>query len=82
MEHRWNDTDRAKTEVLGGETCPIATLSTTNSEPRPLRVKSQVIIHDVTLSPYLTENIVCLRDKKPSANAVRGSKSLLIVRNT
>jgi hypothetical protein len=30
MEHRWNETDRGKTEVLGKKTCPSATLSTTN----------------------------------------------------
>jgi hypothetical protein len=30
IEHRWNETDRGKTEVFGGKTCPSATLSTTN----------------------------------------------------
>jgi hypothetical protein len=30
MEHPWNKIDRGKTEVLGGKTCPSATLSTTN----------------------------------------------------
>jgi hypothetical protein len=30
MEHRWNEIDKGKTEVLGGKTCPSATLSTTN----------------------------------------------------
>lgn len=79
MEHRWKDSGRGKTEVLGEK--PIR-LSTINSEPWPLRVKTQVNIHDVTLSSYLTENTVRLRDKEPLANAVRGSKSLLIVRNT
>ena len=29
MEHRWNGID-GKTEVLGGKTCPSATLSTKN----------------------------------------------------
>ena len=81
MEHRWKDTDR-ENRSTGRETCPVAIFSTTKSEPRPLRVKPKVNIHDVTLSSYLTENIVRLRDKEPSANAVRGSKLLLIVRNT
>jgi hypothetical protein len=30
MEHRWNEIDRKKTEVLGGKTCPSATSSITN----------------------------------------------------
>jgi hypothetical protein len=30
MEHRWNEIDRGKPKYSGGQTCPNATLSTTN----------------------------------------------------
>jgi hypothetical protein len=38
MEHRWNETDTGKTEVLGGNTCPSGTLSITDlisTDPAP-----------------------------------------------